>query len=313
MLLTLFARHRVACNLLMTMMLLAGVWALPKLNTQFFPSFELDFIRVNVAWSGATAEDVESAITDIIEEELRTSDGLRKLTSSSSDGSASISLEYEEGTDMGVALDQVTERIALIRNLPSTAEEPEINRIVRYEPVAKVLLYGPADPAQLRAIARQSERQLLARGIAKVAISGMPDQEVAIQVPSMALQELDMSLQDVANRIASLSGDVPAGTIGRADVARQLRALNQRRSVREFETLALISTDEGQLVRLGDIAKIERRARAGQVQVLYKDQPAIELAVSRTEGGDSLKSARALRQWLKEDRPALPANIKVKV
>jgi len=313
MLLTLFARHPVACNLLMTMMLLAGAWALTQLNTQFFPNFELDFIIVRVAWTGATAEDVESAITDVIEQELLTVDGLRKLTSASSENSASITLEYEEGTDMGVALDQVKERVALIRNLPATAEEPEISRVVRYEPVAKLLLYGPSDPTQLRAIARRVERQLLARGVAKVDSSGVPDQEIAIQIPSMVLQELDLSLEDVTRRVAALSSDVPAGTVGRDDVSRQLRGLNQRRSVREFETLALISTDEGQLVRLGDIARIERRARAGQVQVLYKNQAAVELSVSRTEGGDSLHAARALQQWLDEDRPTLPPNIKVKV
>jgi len=76
-----FARHPVACNLLMAMMVLAGVWALARLNVQFFPNFELDFVTVRVAWTGATAEDVETAITDVIEEELRTVDGLRKLTS----------------------------------------------------------------------------------------------------------------------------------------------------------------------------------------------------------------------------------------
>jgi multidrug efflux pump subunit AcrB len=313
MLLTLFARHGVACNLLMTMMLLAGVGALTQLHTQFFPNFELDFITVRVAWSGATAEDVESAITDVVEKELRSADGLRKLISSSSDGSASISLEYEEGTNMGVALDQVKERVALIRNLPASAKEPEISRVVRYEPVAKLLLYGPPNASQLRAVARRVERQLLARGVAKVDISGVPAQEISIQVPSIALQELDLSLQDVARRVATLSADVPAGTVGRDDVSRQLRGLNQRRSIRDFETLALVSTETGQLLSLGDVAHIERRARRQQVAVLYKNQVAVELAVSRTEGGDSLHAARSLQQWLEKDRPALPPNIKVKV
>jgi len=66
-----FAQHRVAANLLMIMMILAGVWALTKLNTQFFPNFELDFITVRVVWSGAAAEDVEQSITDPLERELR--------------------------------------------------------------------------------------------------------------------------------------------------------------------------------------------------------------------------------------------------
>lgn len=313
MLLKLFARHRVACNLLMLMMLLAGAWALAQLNTQFFPNFELDFISVRVVWTGATAEDVETAITNVIEQELRTSDGLRKLTSSSSEGSASITLEYEEGTEMGIALDQVKERISLIRNLPEDAQEPEVNRIVRYEPVAKLLLYGPHDADQLRAVSRRVERQLLARGIAKVSISGVPDHEIAIQIPSAALKEFGLSLQDVARRVSTLSTDVPAGTVGRDDVARQLRGLHQKRSIQEFETLELVSSDDGQLVHLGDIARIERRARNNQIRVQYDDQAAVELAISRTEGGDSLRAARSMQQWLEFDRPTLPPSIKVKV
>ena len=84
-----FTRHPVAANLLMVMMLLAGALGLQKLNTQFFPTFNLDFVSVSVTWTGATAEDVESAITVPLEQELRTLDGLKKMTSTSGEGIAS--------------------------------------------------------------------------------------------------------------------------------------------------------------------------------------------------------------------------------
>jgi len=313
MLLTVFARHRVACNLLMAMMLLAGAWALEKLNVQFFPDFELDFVTVRVTWSGATAEDVETAITNVIEEELRTVDGLRKLTSSSSEGLASIALEYEEGTEMSIALDEVKERIALIRNLPAGSEEPEVSRVVRYEPVARLVVYGPGEIRELRGVARRIENELLDRGIAKVDTTGLPEEEIAVQVPSAALYELELSMEDIAARIASLSRDIPAGTVGRNDVARQLRALEQRRGELGFERLPVLSDDSGRLILLGDIAEVERRPRAGQARVLYRGEPAVELAVSRTETGDSLESARILERWLEEDRPALPPGIEVVV
>ena len=75
-----FAQHPVAANLLMLLMILTGVWALTKLNTQFFPTFELNSVSVRVVWSGAAAEDVETAITDPLERELRNLDDLRKIT-----------------------------------------------------------------------------------------------------------------------------------------------------------------------------------------------------------------------------------------
>ncbi|MGD8639463.1 MAG: efflux RND transporter permease subunit, partial [Gammaproteobacteria bacterium] len=85
----LFAQHRVAANLLMVTMIMLGTWALSKLNTQFFPNFELDIITVRVVWSGASAEDVETGITIPLEQELRSLDGLHKMTSTSADGVSS--------------------------------------------------------------------------------------------------------------------------------------------------------------------------------------------------------------------------------
>ncbi len=313
MLIRVFARHRVACNLLMMMMMLAGAWALTRLNTQFFPTFELDFISVRVTWTGAAAEDVETAITNVIEEELRTVDGLRTMTSSSSQDAASIALEFEEGTDMAVALDQVKERVALIRNLPASAEEPEIGRLVRYEPVARVLVHGPQTMRELRSVTKRIERELLGRGIAKVDMVGLPKEELAIEVPSAVLHELELSLGDIAAHVASQSRDIPAGTVGQDDVSRRLRALQQRRNTLDFESLRFLSDEGGMLLRLGDVARVERRQRAGQTQVLFRDEPAVEIRLSRTEGGDSLDAARALEQWRKHERPLLPPSVHVEV
>jgi multidrug efflux pump subunit AcrB len=87
-----FAHHRVAANLLMLLMILAGIWALFKLNTQFFPNFTLDIINVQVKWSGAAAEDVETAITVPLEQTLRSLDDLHEMTSTSADGVSAVSL-----------------------------------------------------------------------------------------------------------------------------------------------------------------------------------------------------------------------------
>ena len=308
-----FAHHRVAANLLMVLMILFGVWGLLKLNTQFFPNFALDFVNVRVAWTGATAEDVETSITLPIEQELRTLDDLHEMTSTSADGIAVITLEYDEGTDMGIAVDQVKERVDLVRNLPSLSEEPEVNKIVRYEPVARVVVSTEHDQRDLRTLVQTFERELLDRGIAKVNITGLPDEEIAIQVSTAALRELNMSLDEVARRIADLSRDIPAGTIGRDDIARQLRALEQQRHVLEFEALPLVSTADGRLVRLGEVASIERRSRRGETRMRFGGQPAVELSLLRAENGDTLKSARILEAWVADTLPTLPPGVELHV
>ena len=311
-LLGLFAQHKVACNLLMLIMILAGVWALDRLNTQFLPTFALDLIRVRVEWTGASAEDVESAITGPLEQQLHSLDGLRQMTSTSAEGFTSIILEYEEGTDMGVALDQVKEQVALVRNLPNTAEDAEVSRIVRYELVARLVITG-TELGELRSLVQQMERELLDLGIANIELVGLPEQEIAIQVPAAALHELDLSLDEIADRVARLSRDLPAGSIGLNDVSRQLRALDQQRREIGFERLALLSDDSGRLVTLGDIATIERRPRTRETRATLQGRPAIEMRLKRSEKANSLTSARILSDWLENNRGRWPPGVEMYV
>ena len=305
-----FTRHPVACNLLMVIMLLVGAAALTRLNTQTYPNFDVNVITVRVAWTGATAEDVEAAITAPLERELLNLGALKEVTSSSSQGVARISLRYDEGADMVLALEEVKERVASIRNLPATAEEPEISRIINYEPVARLLVTGD-DRRSLRPIVRRIERELLDRGIARIGIDGLPPEEIAIQVPSAALRELDTSLAGIARRVAALSLDLPAGNVGRGGVSKQLRALEQRRREIGFEDLPLLADEDGRLVTLGDVATIERRARGSEVRTLHEGRPAVDLLLSRASGTDSLESARILHDWLDEQHGRWPPGVEV--
>jgi len=307
------AQHKVAANLLMLIMLMAGVWALSKLNTQFLPNFALDFITITVVWTGAAAEDVEVSITRPIEQELRNLDRVNKMDSTSTNGLAVIVLEYEERTDMGWALDQVKEKVALLRNLPSTAEKPEISRVVRYEDIARLLITGPSDINELRSLAQSMERELLERGIGKIQINGLPEEEIAIQIPTAKLEELGLTIPQVADKITNFSRDIPAGAIGRYDIARQLRSLEQRRDELTFAQLPLITDQSGRYLKIEDVATIERRSKNGQVRITYQGQPAVELVLQRAEEHNALKMAKVLQKWLEEDTHKLPLGVKLHV
>ena len=106
-----------------------------------------------------------------------------------------------------------------MRNLPAEAEATEVSHMLRYEPVAP-LGHGPPDIRELRPLVRRIERELLDRGIAKGRHHRLPEDELAIQVPQATLEDLGLSLRQVATRIAAESRDLPAGTVGRDDVGR---------------------------------------------------------------------------------------------
>lgn len=309
----LFAQHKVAANLLMLILVLAGLASLTRLNTQFFPNFVLDTITVRVEWRGASAEDVEDAISSRLEQELRTIDFVEKMTSTSSYGSAVVALEFEEGTEMGAALDQVKEEVAQLRNLPSDSEIPKISLVTAYEPIARLLITTEGELDELRHFVREAEHELLDRGISRVTITGLPEEEMAIQLSTQKLASLGLDLNDVAERIAELSRDLPAGEVGNADTARLLRSLDQRRDAEAFAQLPLKIDYSGRLVLLDDVAEIERRPMRNQVSLFYENRPAVEIRLQRTESADSLKSAEILQEWVAESRPDLPRGVNLKV
>lgn len=308
----LLARHRVAPNLIMVLMLLAGFFALGKLQTQFFPNFQTDIVLVSVIWSGAAPEDIEQALIEPLETELRELSDLKKLTSASRLGRGIVIIEFEPGVEIGLALDDVKERVARVRNLPADAEEPAVtllsdNDATRSRSIARVLLTGPASMSELRALAHRAERELLDAGIGDVNLNGLPAEELAIEIPSAQLRELGISLADVGQQLAARSVDLPAGTAGRADMARQLRSLEQRRSERELGSLVVAVDANGRRLTVDDVGTVTRQPRPNQVTLFQGGKPAIELDVFAAESQDLLDGAVILNQWLEETRATLPA------
>ena len=314
-----FAAHPVAANLLMALMILTGVYALGGINTQFFPNFDLGRITVTVPWQGASAEDMEEGVTRPLEQELRNLDRLDSITSTSAEGVTTVSLEFVEGTDMGEALEEVKSRVGQVRNLPEDAEEPEVTKITPFDPVASVLIYakegasGPERLAEMRRMAQDMRDELLARGIAKVDVRGLPEQKIAIQVPPQRLHEMGLSLGAVADQVAAQSRDLPAGEIGGEVPARQLRSEAQRRQPAAFEDITVVADPDAGRVTVGDIARVEQIDRDDQVRVTYNGRPAVELALKRSQSGDTLESARTLQHWVAEVQPALPPGVGVQV
>ena len=306
-----FAHHKVAANLLMIMMIMGGVVALEKLNVRYFPQFDLDYITITIPWRGASAEDVAASITVPLEMKLRSVDQIREMTSTSSPGLSFIRLELEETADPIEILNQVKQQIDEFRNLPAEAEQPQVIHLMRYEQVARILLYG-GNEMDLRTLAHRYEQELLDLGINKVDLNGLPDQEISIEIAHKTLQQLDMSLNQVAERINQESQDIPAGTFAGQEQVTELRSLAQRRSTREFAEIPLIS-DETTRILLGDVAVIRRQNEKGGVTLTVDDKPAVEMILRISDNGDAFKAARVFQNWLSDTRPTLPPDIELYV
>ena len=302
-----FANHRVAANLLMVIMIIAGAIGIDRLRTQFFPTFELDIITVAVAWSGATAEDVQEGLTIPIENAVEELAFIKSIDATSQFGSANFRIKLVEGTNLPQALDDISQRIDQNLALPEGAEDPMVSSLTRYEDITNLLITGPLTPFELQKLALQAEQELLARGIRKVDFRGLPTREMQIETTAETLASLGLTLNTLADRILTQARDLPAGTAGRDDGERQLRSLEQGRTQTDISN-TLISLNGTRIgTRLGDIATVRDRVDPKAPYLTFRGQPAVEIIPQRTENDSTLTMAEVTSQWIAEKQPQLPS------
>ena len=218
-----FVRHRTAPNLLMIGIIVVGLFSFLKLNRQFFPDFEVPTVTVTVPWTGASAEDVETNILDVLEPELRFLDNVYEVTAVAREGMGVVSIEFTSDADLQKAQSDVEQAISQIVTLPEDSERPIVSRRTVFDRVAKIAVAGPFSEQVLKTYAKELRDGLLAAGIPSVTFNGARDEEIWIQIKERELRRLGISLDQVAERIRANTRDIPAGKL-EGDVEIQLRA-----------------------------------------------------------------------------------------
>ena len=304
------ARHRVAPNMLMLLMIIVGVWAIYNLNVRFFPRFELQLVHVLATWEGAAAEDVEKSLVMPLENELRNVANINKMTSVSRDGAGSIYLEFPEKTDIDVAVDEVKQYVdQAAASLPSDADAPEVQKIIPYDELMRIAIVGGAMP-ELRKLARRFENELNALGVARVDINGLPQEEIQARIPRNRLLELDATVRDIGAAVAAQNRDASAGDVDLGAGQKRLRALAKDESLAGLGDIPL-SVGGGEVLHLGDIADISRVVADRQKTQHFNGSPSVELHLRRRAQDNTLGSAARVHEWLEEKRAELPPGMQI--
>ena len=307
----LFAKHRVAANLLMVVMIIAGLIGVDRLRTQFFPSFDLDIITVSVSWPGATAEDVQVGLTIPVENSIKELALIDSIDATSQFGSSNFRIELVEGANLSQALDDISQRINKNLILPEGAEDPVVSSLTRYENISNLLITGPLTPFELQKLALKAEQELLAKGIRRVEFRGLPSREIQIETTAETIAALGLTLDTLADRILTQARDLPAGTTGRDDGERQLRSLEQGRNQTDIANTIISINGSPVGVRLGSIATVRDRVNPKAPYLTHQRQLAVEIIPQRTENDSTLAMAEITNQWIAETTTQLPAGTKL--
>ena len=305
-----FSAHPTAANLLMVIMIILGGVSLSRMNTQLMPDFGIDWVSVSVNWPGASAEDIDANIIQALEPELRYLDSVKKVVSVSVEGLARVSIEFDTGADMQAALSDVETAVDRVTTLPLDSETPRISRAVRYDNIIRLLISGPYSETALKSHAKRIRQDLLARGIDKVDLIGARDEEIWVEVEPETLRRLDLTLDDIAARIAGASQDLPSGDT-RGGVERQIRSLGMLRTADSLKHVEVRALANGEKLYLRDIAEVSERFEDGGVTLRRNGERAIELFVQRSVNSDVLEIADKVEAYLDEVRPTLPSNLTI--
>lgn len=307
------AEHPVAGNMIMIIVLLAGIASALSIRQTTFPEFDLDTVSISMPYQGAAPEEVTQSIIRPIEEQLASIDGIDEINATASEGRGSLSVSFLAGEDVMEKLDEIKTEIDRITVFPEDADEPTIVRSTNTTRVMEIAVHGQAT---LRTLVEQAERLkdelTLLDAISFVETQNIPDREIAITIERNTLAAYGLTLQDVAQTIGANSLELPGGDVDSASLSVPIRTLGRNFTAQEFADIVLRTSETGAQVRVGDIATVTDGFEDDDLVQRYAGDTAVTVNVFRVGDEQVLDVAEAVRTYVDGTfRASLPAGVSI--
>ncbi len=309
-----FAHNHVAANLMMIIIIMAGLFSVATITKKAMPDFDLPIIQISMAYPGATPADVEKGIVILIEEAVEDVDGINMIRSVANEGVGNVNLEVDESYDINEVLNDVKTRVDGIINFPVDAEPASVSRTIIRNDALRIEIHGDIDPVSQKELAQQIRDELLELDdVTAVRLAGDRPYEIGIEVSENTLLKYGLTLDQIALRIRASSLDLPAGSIdtegGEILVRTQALAYNYQ----DFDKIVLLTTTDGTILTLGDIATIVDGFEDTESYARFDGNPSISLTVLTTSNQNMLQVTAAVREFVEERRQTLPEGINMDI
>src|SRR5438105_3112791 len=308
-------RRPVLASMISAALVLFGVIGYTRLSVRELPDIDPPIISVSTTLPGANAQVVETAVTDVLEEELSTIQGLRTLSSSSSEENSQITLEFTLDRAVDVAAQDVRDKVSRVRGrLPVDVLEPVIaKQSADAQPFFWLAL--SSDNYDLMQLSDVADRLVKARlqslpGVGSAGIFGERRYSMRVWVQPDALSARGLTVQDVESAIVSRNVEIPAGRIESTRREFSVRSLGELKTPREFGELAVASQGT-QLVKLKDVARVELGPEDDRSIFRYNGSPAVAIGVVRQSKANLIDVARNIREALPSIQQTLPPGVKL--
>lgn len=308
------ARHSIAANLLMALLIGGGIWTAFNIQKEVYPQFDLDIVSVSVSYPGAAPAEVEQGILRPVEAAIRGIAGIREITSTAREGRGSVQIELVAGTDRMKAFQDIDQAVGRIRTFPDDTEEPEVSLASRQREVMDLVLYGPVDIWTLRKLSEQLRDRLLAEpGITQVELGNAPDYVTHVEITQDRLREYGLTLGQVASLIRRSSEDVPAGAVETSAGEILLRLKERRQWADEFAQIKVVTAESGAAVTLGDIASITDGFEEAGFHSQFNQQPSVQIEIFRIGDQSPLEISERVEALMADHETTLPAGVQWRI
>ncbi|MDX1455456.1 MAG: efflux RND transporter permease subunit, partial [Gammaproteobacteria bacterium] len=300
------------------MLSLLGILAFQQLPVREYPDIDPPVVSVDANYRGASAEVVEKKITQLIEDRVAGIAGIERMTSTSRDERADITIEFNLDRDIDAAANDVRDRVSrMADNLPEGSDPPEVQKAD--SDVRSVMwLNLTSDRLNTLQLTDYAERVITDRlstvpGVARVRVSGERRYAMRIWLDRQALAARAMTVQDVEAALRAENVELPAGRLESTQREFTLRTATGLNTVEDFRTLVIGRGPDGQPVRLGDLARVELGAASERNLARANAQAAVSLGISQQSKANTVTVSQGIREAMEDIAPTLPEGMEISV
>ncbi len=307
-----FARNGVAANLLMGVMVVAGIFTVGSIRKEVFPEFSADTLTVSMVYLGASPEEVEEGVCIRIEEAIEDVDGIKRIRSVANEGAGMVTVELLPGAVATEVLDDVKSRIDAIDTFPEQTERAVIQEVMMRAQVINLALAGEVGEAVLKRLGQQVRDAVVSQpGITQAQLVMVRPDEISIEVSETALRRHGLSFDEVAQAVRRFSLDLPGGAIKADGGEFLLRVKGQAYRGSDFEEIPLRVLPGGARLTVGDVARVVDGFADTAQSARFNGRAAVILQVFRVGNQNALELSDTVRRFAREHQALLPEGVEL--
>ena len=308
--------HPVLVLIIFTLLAFVGIFTIKNVAIGLFPEIDNPYLMISTTYTNAGPESVEKTVTKILESSLVSVSGLKNLTSTSNEGSSSISLEFNYGTDLNQAVNDVRDKLdRVLKNLPDNASSPTIFKMDSNSmPIMRIAIKGNRSASDLKQIAEDNITDILeqADGVAQASVSGGRTKIVRVELEQNRLAAYGLSVSAVSSALAKQNLELGGGKMNEGQKDYVIRTTGEFKSIEEINN-TVIKTVNGYDVKLRDIGNAFMGYKDVTSEVYINGQAGVYVSVTKQSGSNSVTVANNVYEKMDELKKVLPSDISMEI